>query len=140
MFSPVKNIDGNINVVCYMNIIVQKFKKNNNVKQCYQCQEIGHALQICRLSPKYAKCAGKHISTEFFTKGKITHKCLNCGIDYPNTSTGNIKNPLQKTKQTIASKNQDKSVQNFNSKESYNFVEIMKENTTYSKNSADKSY
>lgn len=102
-----------------MVITVEEPKKNNQPKQCYNCQEYGHTKNRCFLTPICAICAAKHPTKECDKdkKDSSAKSCNNCGENH----TANWKgcrvyqvllerlNPKQRREQRIAN-NQHKRI------------------------------
>lgn len=99
-----------------MVILVEVPRKQNQPKQCYNCQEYGHTKNRCFLTPICAICAEKH-STNQCDKDKNNKEakvCNNCGKNH----TANWKgcevyqvllerlNPKQRREQRIANNQQ----------------------------------
>lgn len=99
-----------------MVILVEVPRKQNQPKQCYNCQEYGHTKNRCFLEPICAICAEKH-STNQCDKDKNNKEakvCNNCGKNH----TANWKgcevyqvllerlNPKQRREQRIANNQQ----------------------------------
>ena len=109
---PIFNLKRLLNMV----ITVEQPKKNNQPKQCYNCQEYGHTKNRCFLTPICAICAEKH-PTKDCDKDKndsSAKSCNNCGQNH----TANWKgcqvyqvllerlNPKQRREQRIANNQQ----------------------------------
>lgn len=50
--------------IFHLKISVESQKHRTEVGQCHRCQKFGHAQSRCKASPKCAKCAGDHITSE----------------------------------------------------------------------------
>jgi len=99
-----------------MVITVEVPKKNNQPKQCYNCQEYGHTKNRCFLAPICAICAEKHTTNQCDKdkNDKSAKVCNNCGENH----TANWKgcqvyqvllerlNPKQRREQRIANNQQ----------------------------------
>lgn len=59
-------------------------KRQNNVKQCYNCQRFGHHSSQCGLQNRCVKCVEDHKVGECKKiKGTDNAVCCNCGKDHP---------------------------------------------------------
>lgn len=107
-----------------MVVSVEEPKKNNQPRQCYNCQEYGHTKNSCFLTPICAICAEKH-ATNLCDKDKkdtSAKVCNNCGENH----TANWKgcqvyqvlyerlNPKQRREQRIANNQQKNHTKNQN--------------------------
>lgn len=67
-----------------MVVKIEEPKKNNQPKQCYNCQEYGHTKNRCFLTSICAICAEKHATNQCDKdkKDKSAKKCNNCGENH----------------------------------------------------------
>lgn len=118
----------NIKEISHILVTIEAFKSHNQVKQCYRCQGFGHASEVCAFTPKCLKCGEKHLTTECHHKGRITPKCANCGqVGHPANFRSCPKHPAQIKKNIEQKSNTVKKINNKPSKDSLDFIEILKE-------------
>lgn len=67
-----------------MVITVEEPKKNNQPKQCFNCQEYGHTKNRCFLAPICAICSDKHLTNQCDKdkNDKSAKLCNNCGENH----------------------------------------------------------
>lgn len=67
-----------------MVITVEEPKKNNQPKQCFNCQEYGHTKNRCFLAPICAICSDKHLTNQCDKdkSDKSAKLCNNCGENH----------------------------------------------------------
>lgn len=132
-----------------MVVTVEEPKKNNQPKQCYNCQEFGHTKNRCFLTPVCAICAEKHL-TNMCDKDKTDKSakvCNNCGENH----TANWKgcqvyqvlyerlNPKQRREQRIANNQQKRTYHTKNQNPEPNIINGISYANVVTGNKSNKS-
>lgn len=86
-----------LSTINYLKIKVDKFKAQP-YRQCYRCQQYGHASYSCQLTIKCLKCAQNHNSKDCKVTEKADLKCAGCGGNHPANHRGCPKHPENRNK------------------------------------------
>lgn len=82
-FKPESNIHDiyKVRKICYYKVYWERYKNNNSVIQCYNCQDFGHVAKNCHRIPRCVICAGEHKLENCTFKNKENNdkiQCANC--------------------------------------------------------------
>jgi hypothetical protein len=73
-----------IRYVCFTKAILERYRNNKSLTQCYRCQLYGHAAKNCQRAPRCVKCPENHATSDCPKKDRETPaKCTGCGGDHP---------------------------------------------------------
>ncbi|GIX98522.1 nucleic-acid-binding protein from transposon X-element [Caerostris darwini] len=74
--------------------VVEKYNNKGGISQCRRCQQFGHSSINCKLSMKWVKCAGQHLTKDLsITNHTENPICANCNGSHPASYRGCPKFP-----------------------------------------------